>query len=69
MIQATFAATLTAAAGDEQPDDGATPTSSRTINGVAVPWNEIGVISDGRRVRLPAGIARRCGASDRRARP
>lgn len=55
MIQATFAATLTAAAGDEQADDGATPASSRTINGVAVPWNEIGVISDGRRVRFLPG--------------
>ena len=43
MIHATFAATLEAAAPDSE---------GRTIRGVAVPWNTVGTVADGTRVRF-----------------
>lgn len=56
MIYATFVATLTAEAGQlEDTADTGTAPAGRTIGGVAVPWNEVGIISDGRRVRFLPG--------------
>lgn len=46
MINATFACTINA----ESSVDG-----TRTITGVAVPWNQVGVVSDGSRVRFHPG--------------
>ena len=53
-------ATINADAGDPE---------SRTIRGTAVPWNQVGTVSDGSRVRFNPGFPRRRGDTDRDPRP
>jgi len=46
MIRATFTSSIQCAAEDQE---------SRTIHGTAVPWNQIGIVSDGRQVMFHPG--------------